>query len=132
MKCDLLFIVSRERARRNHQTVARVCLALPCDPHCVCVCVWLCFRSIVFYSKEVDSWCVPFFGCDKTVIYRTQKYNYEKNQEQPVSESNSVFVNKYPCYLDNSLHAHFPPSRFTLNWYDLHETWSMFCRLLLP
>ncbi|KAI0226194.1 Saccharopine dehydrogenase-like oxidoreductase [Lamellibrachia satsuma] len=44
-------------------------------------------RPLVHYSKEVNSWCIPFIGCDKSVVYRTQRDNYENNKEPPVSFS---------------------------------------------
>ena len=45
-----------------------------------------CCRSLVFYSKDVNKWCVPFLGCDRSVVYRTQTDNFVNKQEQPVSE----------------------------------------------
>ncbi|KAK6182531.1 hypothetical protein SNE40_010193 [Patella caerulea] len=41
-------------------------------------------KRSVFKSEEVDKWCVPFPGSDRSVVNRTQRYNYDVNKERPV------------------------------------------------
>jgi len=35
-------------------------------------------------SKVTNGWCVPFFGSDKSVVLRSQRYLYEKEKKKPV------------------------------------------------
>lgn len=67
--------------------------------------IWLCFlsvlqlvevvkfmfffsRKLIFYSKEVNKWCVPFPGSDKSVVYRTVRDLLSTNRiKKPVSFS---------------------------------------------
>lgn len=44
-----------------------------------CVC-----RGLVFKNEDLDSWAVPFVGCDKSVVMRTQRYNKQVNGQEPV------------------------------------------------
>jgi len=41
-------------------------------------------RGILFYSDDVKGWCVPFLGCDKSVVQRTQRFNYELRRMRPI------------------------------------------------
>ena len=47
---------------------------------------YLHYRPLVFYSKDTNGWCVPFVGSDRSVVMRSQRYNYEVRKERPVSE----------------------------------------------
>jgi len=40
-------------------------------------------RGSLSYAKEVESWCFPFLGSDKSIVYRTQRYFMEKG-ERPI------------------------------------------------
>ena len=42
-------------------------------------------RGAVFYNNDVGNYCVPFLGSDKSVIMRTQRYNYDVKGQEPVS-----------------------------------------------
>lgn len=41
-------------------------------------------RSAVHTSEVVNKYCVPFLGSDKSVVYRTQRYNYEHKKQRPI------------------------------------------------
>ncbi|GFY42239.1 saccharopine dehydrogenase-like oxidoreductase [Trichonephila inaurata madagascariensis] len=41
-------------------------------------------RSMLFNSKETEGWCIPFIGSDRSVILRTQMYNFQFKNERPV------------------------------------------------
>jgi hypothetical protein len=42
-------------------------------------------RRLLFYSKEVASWCVPFPGADRSVVARTQRFLYNEEGKRPVN-----------------------------------------------
>ena len=58
----------------------------------MCVMFLIGFRSAVFYSNDVNSWVLPFFGADRSIVSRTQYYNYEVKQERPVCTYSEVGV----------------------------------------
>ncbi|GBM97113.1 Saccharopine dehydrogenase-like oxidoreductase [Araneus ventricosus] len=41
-------------------------------------------RPVLFKSKEAEGWCVPFIGSDRSVVMRSQMYNYQFKNERPV------------------------------------------------
>lgn len=41
-------------------------------------------RPWVFYRRDLDKWCVRFAGTDKSVAYRTTRFNYEERKERIV------------------------------------------------
>ncbi|KFM57551.1 Saccharopine dehydrogenase-like oxidoreductase, partial [Stegodyphus mimosarum] len=41
-------------------------------------------RPLLFKSKEAKGWCIPFIGSDRSVVLRTQMYNYQFKNERPV------------------------------------------------
>ncbi|KAK2159350.1 hypothetical protein LSH36_154g03041 [Paralvinella palmiformis] len=41
-------------------------------------------RSLIFYSKDTNGWCVHFMGVDRSVVLRSQRYNYEERKERPI------------------------------------------------
>ncbi|GIY05447.1 saccharopine dehydrogenase-like oxidoreductase [Caerostris extrusa] len=41
-------------------------------------------RSLLFKSKEAGGWCIPFIGSDRSVVLRTQMYNFQYKNERPV------------------------------------------------
>ncbi|ESO84484.1 hypothetical protein LOTGIDRAFT_222130 [Lottia gigantea] len=49
-------------------------------------------RSAVFKSEEIDKWCVPFPGSDRSVVNRTQRFNYDQNKTRPIQ-----FVPYFAC-----------------------------------
>ena len=52
-------------------------------------------RSVVFHSSLVKGYCVPFPGSDRSVVNRTQRYNYNVRKERPVRVHNyliSLFI----------------------------------------
>ena len=52
-------------------------------------------------STDVDNWCVPFQGSDRSVISRTQRYLHDEKNQRAVSKSTSLksnhFLNVYVC-----------------------------------
>lgn len=44
-------------------------------------------RGAVFTGEVVNKYCVDFMGSDKSVVYRTQRYNYEVKKQRPVQYS---------------------------------------------
>ncbi|KAL3872866.1 hypothetical protein ACJMK2_036051 [Sinanodonta woodiana] len=48
-------------------------------------------RPLVFYSNDVNKWCLPFPGSDKSIIQRSVCYNYENKKQRPIQ------VNGYFC-----------------------------------
>lgn len=34
-------------------------------------------RGMLHFNKDVNSYCIPFPGVDRSVVYRTQRYNFE-------------------------------------------------------
>ena len=43
-------------------------------------------RGVVWKSTDVDSWCVPFQGSDRSVISRTQRYLHDEKNQRAVSQ----------------------------------------------
>ncbi|XP_064623760.1 saccharopine dehydrogenase-like oxidoreductase [Lineus longissimus] len=41
-------------------------------------------RSVVFHSKDVNGYCVPFPGSDRSVVQRTERYIHEQKNTRPV------------------------------------------------
>ncbi|CAH1790808.1 unnamed protein product [Owenia fusiformis] len=41
-------------------------------------------RSTLHYNNDVNSWAVPFPGSDRSVVNRTQRFNYEVRNERPL------------------------------------------------
>lgn len=41
-------------------------------------------RSVLFKSYEAKGWCIPFIGSDRSVVIRTQMFNYQFKNEKPV------------------------------------------------
>ncbi|XP_013390407.1 saccharopine dehydrogenase-like oxidoreductase [Lingula anatina] len=41
-------------------------------------------RGVLFYSKEVGSWCIPFLGSDRSIVYRSQVISYRDRKERPI------------------------------------------------
>ncbi|CAG2235608.1 Saccharopine dehydrogenase-like oxidoreductase [Mytilus edulis] len=41
-------------------------------------------RGAVHKNEVVNKYCVPFMGSDKSVVNRTQRYNYEHNKQRPI------------------------------------------------
>ncbi|BFZ07594.1 hypothetical protein BsWGS_10633 [Bradybaena similaris] len=48
-------------------------------------------RKLIFYSKEVNKWCVPFPGSDKSVVYRTVRNLLSTNRINKPIEFNPYF-----------------------------------------
>jgi len=44
-------------------------------------------RGNIFTCDEVAGYCLPFPGSDRSIVYRTQVYNYKQRQERPVQFS---------------------------------------------
>lgn len=42
------------------------------------------FRGLVFHSKEVNKWCMPFMGSDASVVRRSQRYRAEVAKKDPI------------------------------------------------
>lgn len=43
------------------------------------------FRGMLFKNDVNKKWTAPFLGSDKSVVYRSQRYNYSERGEKPVS-----------------------------------------------
>jgi len=41
-------------------------------------------RGNIFFSEEVDNYCLPFPGSDRAVVYRTQRYNHDVLNIHPI------------------------------------------------
>jgi short subunit dehydrogenase-like uncharacterized protein len=41
-------------------------------------------RGMLSYNNDIQSWSVPFPGSDKSVVYRTQRFNYEHRRMRPI------------------------------------------------
>ncbi|XP_042900391.1 saccharopine dehydrogenase-like oxidoreductase isoform X2 [Parasteatoda tepidariorum] len=41
-------------------------------------------RFYLFKSEDVNGWCIPFIGSDRSVVLRTQMYNFQFKNERPV------------------------------------------------
>lgn len=41
-------------------------------------------RPLIFQSPEVDKWCLPFPGSDRSVVQRTQRYYFDTKNQRPV------------------------------------------------
>jgi len=41
-------------------------------------------RANLFFSEDVDNYCLPFPGSDRSVVYRTQRYNNDVLNSHPV------------------------------------------------
>lgn len=48
------------------------------------------FRGNLFNSSVAGGWCIPFIGSDKSVITRTQMYNFQFKNERPVSKNLTI------------------------------------------
>ncbi|XP_071054922.1 saccharopine dehydrogenase-like oxidoreductase [Onthophagus taurus] len=40
-------------------------------------------RGNYFKSETLNKWCIPFIGADRSVMLRTQRFFYEKNNQRP-------------------------------------------------
>ncbi|CAL8316440.1 unnamed protein product [Merluccius merluccius] len=49
-------------------------------------------RGSVFFSKEIDQYCIPFMGSDPSVVRRTQRCLLDEEQKSPVQYSAYVGV----------------------------------------
>ncbi|XP_067682807.1 saccharopine dehydrogenase-like oxidoreductase [Haliotis asinina] len=52
-------------------------------------------RSAVFKSGLMDKWCFPFLGSDKSVVTRTQRYNYDVKKSRPIQFSPYMCVDSF-------------------------------------
>ena len=43
-------------------------------------------RGVVWKSTDVDSWCVPFQGSDRSVVNRTMRYLHDEKNQRAVSK----------------------------------------------
>lgn len=41
-------------------------------------------RPVIGYHEEAGKWCLPFPGSDRSVVQRTQRFNYDTKQQRPV------------------------------------------------
>lgn len=41
-------------------------------------------RSVVHRTDTVQGWCVPFLGSDRSVVMRSQRHFYERDQQRPI------------------------------------------------
>lgn len=41
-------------------------------------------RSLIDYNAELDKWCLPFPGSDRSIVQRTQRYNFDTKKQRPV------------------------------------------------
>lgn len=41
-------------------------------------------RGMLFNSDVAQGWCIPFIGSDRSVVLRTQMYNYQFRNERPI------------------------------------------------
>lgn len=41
-------------------------------------------RPLIHKSEQVNSWCLPFPGSDRSVILRSQRYRYENEKKKPI------------------------------------------------
>lgn len=37
-------------------------------------------RGMLFFDNTVSAWCLPFLGCDQSVVYRSQRYLHSKKE----------------------------------------------------
>ncbi|XP_041831212.1 saccharopine dehydrogenase b isoform X2 [Melanotaenia boesemani] len=49
-------------------------------------------RGLLFFSKEMEQYGIPFLGSDPSVVKRTQRFLYEEQQQSPVQYSAYVGV----------------------------------------
>ncbi|KAM9840539.1 saccharopine dehydrogenase-like oxidoreductase [Aulostomus maculatus] len=49
-------------------------------------------RGVVFFSKEIEQYTIPFMGSDPSVIKRTQRFLYEEEHQSPIQYSAYVGV----------------------------------------
>jgi len=56
-------------------------------------------RGNLHWSNLVGSWCLPFPGSDKSVMYRTQRYLYHKDGMRPAQMQCYVQVSSLPYCL---------------------------------
>ena len=47
-------------------------------------CLNLICRPAMFFGNEVNSYCVPFPGSDRSIVNRTQRFNFEVRKERNV------------------------------------------------
>jgi len=61
-------------------------------------------RGNLHWSNLVGSWCLPFPGSDKSVMYRTQRYLYHKDGLRPAQMQCYVQVSSLPyCLLTTTV-----------------------------
>jgi len=41
-------------------------------------------RGALHKSEVTGKWCLPFLGADKSIVYRSQRYFYEKEKKRPI------------------------------------------------
>jgi len=56
-------------------------------------------RGNLHWSNLVGSWCLPFPGSDKSVMYRTQRYLYHRDGQRPAQMQCYVQVSSLPYCL---------------------------------
>ncbi|XP_041353801.1 saccharopine dehydrogenase-like oxidoreductase [Gigantopelta aegis] len=61
-------------------------------------------RSLIFFSEEVNKWCLPFPGSDRSVVNRTQRFNFDVKKERPVQFSPYIC---FPSFLSAMMVALF-------------------------
>lgn len=54
-------------------------------------------RGYVFKNKDLGQWCIPFVGCDRSIVMRTQRFNQEVKGQEPINFN--VFY-KVPNFLE--------------------------------
>lgn len=52
-------------------------------------------RPTLFKSDEVKGWCIPFIGSDRSVVQRTQMFNYQFKNERPVQVQCYMKMNSF-------------------------------------
>lgn len=40
----------------------------------------------MWYNEKLDGWCLPFLGSDKSIVSRSEYFDYIFDNEPPVSE----------------------------------------------
>jgi short subunit dehydrogenase-like uncharacterized protein len=53
-------------------------------------------RGSVFYQDALEGWCIPFMGSDKSVVNRTQMYDYLERKERPMTLNTFMRVGSLP------------------------------------
>lgn len=41
-------------------------------------------RPVIGYNEDIGKWCLPFPGSDRSVVHRTQRFNFDNMQQRPV------------------------------------------------